>query len=56
MSPVDPTITGHLGDAYWDAGRHLEAEDQWRRALVLGPDPDDAARINARLKSADAGK
>jgi tetratricopeptide (TPR) repeat protein len=56
MEPVDPTITGHLGDAYWNAGRHLEAEDQWRRALVLDPDPEDAARITARLKSADAGK
>jgi tetratricopeptide (TPR) repeat protein len=54
MSPVDPTITGHLGDAYWDAGRKLEAEDQWRRALVLGPDAEDAKRIEARLKSADA--
>jgi tetratricopeptide (TPR) repeat protein len=54
MQPVDPTITGHLGDAYWDAGRKLEAEDQWRRALVLGPDADEARRIEARLKSADA--
>jgi len=50
MEPEDPSITGHLGDAYWDAGRHVEAEDQWRRALVLKPDPDDQARIEARLK------
>jgi tetratricopeptide (TPR) repeat protein len=52
LEPEDPTITGHLGDAYWELGRHIEAEDQWRRALVLKPDPDDAARIEARLKSA----
>jgi tetratricopeptide (TPR) repeat protein len=52
MEPADPTITGHLGDAYWEAGRHLEAQDQWRRALVEQPDPDEAARIEARLKSA----
>ena len=52
MEPEDPSITGHLGDAYWSAGRRLEAEDQWRRALVLNPDPDDQARIEARLKSA----
>jgi tetratricopeptide (TPR) repeat protein len=52
LQPEDPSITGHLGDAYWDAGRHLEAQDQWRRALVLRPDPDDQARIEARLREA----
>jgi tetratricopeptide (TPR) repeat protein len=52
LQPEDPSITGHLGDAYWDAGRRVEAEDQWRRALVLRPDPDDQARIESRLKSA----
>lgn len=51
LSPADPAITGHLGDAYWELGRHVEAEDQWRRALVLNPEPEDAARIQARLKS-----
>ena len=54
LEPTDPTITGHLGDAYWAAGRHVEAADQWRRALVLKPEPDDAARIEARLKDATA--
>ena len=54
LEPEDPSITGHLGDAYWTAGRHVEAEDQWRRALVLKPDPDDRVRIEARLK--DAGR
>jgi tetratricopeptide (TPR) repeat protein len=52
MQPEDPSITGHLGDAYWTAGRHVEAEDQWRRALVLKPDPEEQARIEGRLKSA----
>jgi predicted Zn-dependent protease len=52
LEPEDPSITGHLGDAYWSAGRRIEAEDQWRRALVLNPEPDDQARIEARLKSA----
>jgi tetratricopeptide (TPR) repeat protein len=52
MQPEDPSITGHLGDAYWELGRKLEAEDQWRRALVLKPDADEQARIEARLKSA----
>ncbi len=52
LEPEDPSITGHLGDAYWNAGRRIEAEDQWRRALVLKPDADEQARIEARLKSA----
>jgi Flp pilus assembly protein TadD len=52
LEPEDPTITGHLGDAYWQAGRHAEAQEQWQRALVLHPDPDDQARIEARLRSA----
>ena len=51
LEPEDPSITGHLGDAYWTAGRHLEAQDQWRRALVLKPDPDEQARIESRLKA-----
>jgi len=52
LSPSDPAITGHLGDAYWELGRHVEATDQWRRAMVLNPEPEDATRIEARLKSA----
>lgn len=52
LEPVDPTITGHLGDAYWAAGRHIEAADQWRRALVLRPDIEESARIESRLKAA----
>jgi hypothetical protein len=34
---------------YWAAGRKLEAGYQWRRALTLNPDPDDAAKIEAKL-------
>ena len=52
LEPEDASITGHLGDAYWTVGRHLEAEEQWRRALVLKPDADEQARIEGRLKSA----
>jgi tetratricopeptide (TPR) repeat protein len=49
ISPEDATINGHLGDAYWAAGRKLEAGYQWRRALTLNPDPDDAAKLEAKL-------
>jgi tetratricopeptide (TPR) repeat protein len=53
MEPEDPTINGHLGDAYWAAGRKLEAEYQWRRALTLNPEPDDAAHFQTRLHEAE---
>ncbi len=52
LIPADPTITGHLGDAYWQAGRHVEAADQWRQALILKPDADEQARIEGRLRTA----
>ncbi len=54
MSPEDSTINGHLGDAYFAAGRKLEAAYQWRRALTLNPDPDDAAKLEAKLGEDDA--
>ena len=49
ISPEDATINGHLGDAYFAAGRKLEASYQWRRALTLNPEPDDAAKLEAKL-------
>ncbi len=49
LQPEDATINGHLGDAYWAVGRKLEATFQWRRALTLNPEPEDAARIESRL-------
>ena len=49
LEPEDPTINAHLGDAYEAAGRHAEAHIQWRRALILNPDPQDAARLQAKL-------
>ncbi len=54
LEPEDPTINGHLGDAYWAVGRKLEAMFQWRRALALNPEPEDAARIEARLHETTA--
>ncbi len=49
IEPSDPTINAHLGDAYWAAGRRLEAGYQWRHALTLHPEPADAQRIEGRL-------
>ena len=50
LDPEDASINGHLGDAYWAAGRKLEAVYQWRRALTFHPEPDDAAKIEAKLQ------
>jgi len=50
LDPEDPQINGHLGDAYWAAGRRLEATYQWRRALTFNPEPDDAAKLEAKLQ------
>ncbi len=50
LKPMDPTINDHLGDAYWRVGRQLEATFQWTHARDLKPDPDDIAKIEAKLK------
>lgn len=50
LSPGDPTINEHLGDAYWKAGRRLEARFQWKRALSLEPEKDQILAITRKLK------
>ena len=58
LKPMDPTINDHLGDVYWRVGRQLEATFQWTHARDLKPDPDELAKIEAKLKnglSEDAG-
>ena len=55
LEPEDATINGHLGDAYAAAGRKIEAEYQWRRALTLNPTPDDAAKLEAKLSTGRSG-
>jgi Flp pilus assembly protein TadD len=56
LDPEDATINAHLGDAYMAAGRRREAEGQWRRALVLNPDPQDVPALQAKLSDAKRGK
>ena len=53
LDSEDAEINGHLGDAYWSAGRKDEAQIQWRRALNLKPEPEEAARLQARLHDGD---
>ncbi|WP_160000417.1 tetratricopeptide repeat protein [Roseomonas sp. 18066] len=43
-------INDHLGDVYWAAGRRIEAQYQWRRALTLEPEPGEAPKIAAKLR------
>jgi Flp pilus assembly protein TadD len=50
LKPDDPTINDHLGDAYWRTGRQLEARFQWQHALQLKPEPDDARKIEEKIK------
>ena len=55
LEPEDSTINGHLGDAYFAAGRKIEAQYQWRRALTLNPASDDAAKLEAKLNTGHPG-
>ena len=54
LQPEDPTINAHFGDVLDAVGRRREAEFQWRRALNLNPEPEDLARIESKLRGAEA--
>ena len=49
LEPEDSTINGHLGDAYMATSRPREAQVQWRRALILNPEPQDEVALQAKL-------
>ena len=50
LRPEDPTLNDHLGDAFWKVGRQREAYFQWRQALTLKPEPEDAVKIEEKLR------
>ena len=50
LTPSDPDIVEHLGDAYWRAGRLVEARYQWNRVLTLDPEAAQQARVEQKLK------
>ncbi|MEQ9144148.1 MAG: tetratricopeptide repeat protein [Parvibaculaceae bacterium] len=50
LQPDDPTINDHLGDAFWQVGRRIEARFQWQHALEMGAEPEQAAKIERKLK------
>jgi tetratricopeptide (TPR) repeat protein len=48
----DPTIaetSEHLGDAYWSAGRRVDARYTWRAALVQAGDAEVISRLNGKI-------
>ena len=51
LDPGNATINYHLGDAYWQVGRRLEAGFQWRRTLDLEPDENERAGLLRRLET-----
>jgi tetratricopeptide (TPR) repeat protein len=44
----DVTINEHMGDAYWKAGRRIEARYAWR-AAQLSAQTNDAKRISSKI-------
>lgn len=50
LSPGSATVNFHLGDAYWQVGRRLEARFQWQRALDLEVDEDEREALLERLE------
>lgn len=50
LKTSDPTINEHLGDAYWKVSRETEARFQWRRALSMEPDEEQAEGLRTKLQ------
>lgn len=50
LVPGDSTINEHYGDALWRVGKKLDARFQWDHALAFGPEPDQKAKLEEKLK------
>lgn len=50
IEPGNALISDHLGDAYWAAGRRIEAVYQWKHVLVLKEDIDEVDLDNVKNK------
>ena len=51
LVPGDSTINDHLGDAYWQAGRKIDAHFQWGHALAFGPEAGKKPKLEKKLQS-----
>jgi Flp pilus assembly protein TadD len=49
LSADDAEVNGHLGDAFWQAGKPLQADYQWQRALSLHPDAKLQAELQGKI-------
>jgi tetratricopeptide (TPR) repeat protein len=50
VSPGEPVIIMHVGDAYLKLGRRAEAIEQYKKALAANPEERDRKQIIDRLK------
>jgi Flp pilus assembly protein TadD len=51
LEAADPDINDHLGDAYWQVGRKVEARFQWDKVLTLNPSAKLRDQVQAKIKS-----
>ncbi len=47
--PTEAALGEHLGDAYWAAGRRVDARYAWRAALVQAEEDDATRRIERKI-------
>jgi Flp pilus assembly protein TadD len=47
--PTEAALGEHLGDAYWAAGRRVDARYAWRAALVQAEEEDVTRRIERKI-------
>lgn len=47
--PTEAAVGEHLGDAYWAAGRRVDARYAWRAALIQSEDADVSKRIEDKI-------
>jgi len=51
LEPDDVTINAHLGDAYWQVERKIEARFQWQHALDSGAEGEERAVLLQKLET-----
>ncbi len=46
---IEPTLSEHLGDAYWSVGRKVEARYAWSAALVHSSEDRNRKRLTSKI-------